>query len=73
MCWQGTTIGIKKLKSGLDSMKIVMLSEGDSAGSGSRISESINKHCKDIDATFVVKRAKRKKIVLRKISTARAP
>ena len=41
-------------------MKLVILSEGDSAGSGSRISAAINKHSKDVQSTCIVNRSKRK-------------
>ena len=37
-----------------------MLSEGDSAGSGSRISAAINKHCPNVKSTCIVNRSRRK-------------
>ena len=38
-----------------------MLSEGDSAGSGSRISAAINKHCPNVKSTCIVNRSRRSK------------
>jgi hypothetical protein len=40
--------------------KVVILSEGDSAGSGSRISNAINKYCKETSSVCIVNRSKRK-------------
>jgi len=40
--------------------KVVILSEGDSAGSGSRISNAINKYCKQTNSICIVNRSKRK-------------
>jgi hypothetical protein len=40
--------------------KVVLLSEGDSAGSGSRISAAVNKYCKGIESICIVNRSRRK-------------
>ncbi|MBD50997.1 MAG: hypothetical protein CMB08_03630, partial [Euryarchaeota archaeon] len=41
-------------------MKLIILSEGDSAGSGSRISAAINKYSNNIQSICIVNRSKRK-------------
>lgn len=41
-------------------MKLIILSEGDSAGSGSRISAAINKYSNNIQSKCIVNRSKRK-------------